>query len=57
MAVAVVVVVLAVAATAATKKMRGDGAPMRPVSRHVLAQQLANEIARSGAAACQGKSQ
>lgn len=30
---------------------------MRPVSRQVLAQQLANEIARSGAAACRGRGQ
>lgn len=30
---------------------------MRPVSRHVLAQQLANSIARSGTAACRGRGQ
>ncbi len=30
---------------------------MRPVSRRVLAQQLANVIARSGTAACQGRGQ
>jgi hypothetical protein len=28
---------------------------MRPMSRQVLAQQLSNNIARSGAAACQGR--
>jgi len=30
---------------------------MRPMSRHVLAQQLSNNIARSGAAACRGRHQ
>lgn len=30
---------------------------MRPVSRRVLAQQLANVIARTGAAACRGRGQ
>jgi hypothetical protein len=30
---------------------------MRPISRHVLAQQLANIIARTGTAACQGRGQ